>query len=113
MAQRMGSDMFVNFCDAGCLANGFLQDGFIEVVTADNTSACVPGKVRRREKILPDPFPAGGGVFVFKSHRQIDGAEAILEVFLVHEPYLLKVKLERLNKDVRKNREAVIFTFSI
>ncbi len=62
---------------------------------------------------MPDPFFAGVGGFFCDGAGKIDGAEVVLQVFLVDKFYVLNVKMEGLVQALREDGEAVIFSFSV
>lgn len=113
LAEGMRGNVFVYFGGAGCLANGFLDDGFMEVVTAGNTCARVFGEVVGGKEVLPDPFFVCIERFAFEGMGEVDCAKAVLKVFLVGDIHLLKVKFERLDQGVGQDGEAVVFAFTI
>lgn len=83
------------------------------MVTLGGTCSRVFGEVGGGEEVLPDPFFAGVGGFFCYGAGEVDCAEAVLQVFLVDQFYVLDMKPKGLMQAVGEDGEAVIFSFSV
>ena len=113
MTQGMRGNVLVDLCLAGGFANGSLDDRFMDVMAARDACAFVPGKVVRRENVLPDPFPVRLHIFLFESHGKMNCAKAILQILLVDELYMFEVQTEGFDERIGEDGEAVVLPFSV
>ena len=63
MPQRVAGNPFGNAGTNGRISNGFLKDGFEEVVPIEVARNVFLVRTVRREHPLPAPFPGGPGIF--------------------------------------------------
>ena len=113
MAKSVRGDVLIDLCEAGGFFDGFLHGGFVDVVTTDNSSVRIFGKVRGRKNVLPDPVFVCIWVFAIQGVGQVTRAAAVSQVFFVDDLYLFQVKLQGLNNRIGQDGDAVIFAFAI
>lgn len=93
--------------------DGFLDGGFVEMMTAFRLALGVLRAVGSREEVLPLPFFLGVGRFVLNGVWEVDLAEAFGEVLLVNGLDVLKVAVQRSDEGGWKRGDAVSAAFAI
>jgi len=85
MPEGVAGDAFVDACGTSSSPNGLLQAAFIQMVAPYDARTWVGRKMVGGGDVLPDPFAAGVGILTVERVGQIDGAEALSQVFFVEE----------------------------
>ena len=113
MAKGVWGYGFVYSDNTGGLANCFLQNAFVEMVTPDFFGLGVNRARDGREKVLPEPFFGGVGVFSGEGVGQVDFAVAGFEVLLMNVSNGFEVRLQMRDQRIGEHGEAVFFAFAV
>ncbi len=113
MAKGVGCYAFVyvgKFC--GC-TNGFLQDGFMDVMPVRVSCFGVGKECGGRKDELPNPFFVGGWIFFIEGEGHFDRAKSGGEVFLVDGAYPFEVFAHGCDDSIGEHGDPVVAAFSV
>ena len=113
VAEGVGCDMLLDAGGFGSGANGFLEEGFVDVVAHGFFGGGVNGESRGGEEVLPCGFAGGFGVFAGEGVGEVDFAESVAEVGLVEALDGLYLALEGGDEGVGEDGGAVVLPFSV
>ncbi len=80
VAEGMSADFFVDLCLSHSCLDGLIDNGWIDMVTPDDTGSRVSGQGAGRENILPPPFFCGIWILSGEGMGQVDLAIALFDV---------------------------------
>ena len=112
MAQGMAPSVFLNIGLAHSSFDCFLQDRFIQVMSASDSGAWICGNLRRRKNILPGPLFCGMFIFAYQGKRQLDRAIALFEILFMQNLYLLNVQFQIGNNRIGQHGQAIFISFA-
>ncbi len=113
VAEGVGGDAFFYFCSFCCDTNGFLDGGFVNMMTAGDACFRFGVECWRGKDELPYPLLVGRGIFFIESEGHLNGTKASGQVFLVGGFCLGEVLTYRRNDAVGEHGDAVVAAFSI
>ena len=90
MTEGVRGDLFIHPGRFGSIPNGFLKNGFIEMVTSDEAGIWVHGTLGGGKDKLPRPLFGGVDVFDIQSVGKDGFAVSLLQVPLVKRFYILE-----------------------
>ncbi len=113
VTKGVGRDELIDSRCSASLADSFLQDAGVGVVTHGLLGDRVGRKRKGREEVLPFPFPSRTRILASKGRGKIDFSIACLDVFLVQQLHLAQVKLKIRDEGFRQNGGTVIFALTV
>jgi hypothetical protein len=97
----------------GGVADGALEDGFVEVVSTAFVGDRVEVDACGGEEPLPGPFARSAGVLDAEGVGNLDVAGAAAEIGLVLAAYVLEVGSKRADESDGQRSEAVLFALAV
>ncbi len=113
VAQGVRADVLRDGGEERGAANGTLEDGFVEVVSPDLTSAGMDVVTRGREDSLPGPVAWRVGVLPGKAVREFDVAGTLPKVEQVLSSGSLEVVAHGLDENTRERSEPIFAAFTV
>ncbi len=113
VAEGVAGDAGVEAGELGGDGDGFLEDGFVEMVAAELVGFEVQVVAVGGEEPLPGPGLAGGGGFSVEGEWEFYPAGTALEILLVLFSYLLDVGSEGSVEGGGQDGETVLAAFAV